>query len=347
MGRQSARLLNNKKDHKDIFFNGNYHTQMWVTDAQANPTLVWEKLPEDNYFGLILNDTLIVSDFSSNTPEKNVVYIYAEVFDYSEKWLTIDWGDGTIEKEVTGKLKHNYPTSNGTKYEVKIYGEIGEFQAWTLSNNSYCSAVVGITTPIQATMTTNTSLSYPSFTQMFAHCKGLKTLPKDLLINFKDYNGSNYINTNSMFKYSGLETLPIDLFSGMKILGNDIFANCNYLQSINPSIFTGADVYSFEAMFNNCISLNSVPYGLFSSKNNISFRRCFENCTSLVSVPENLFDDCPNILRVDSCFKNCSSITSKVPALWERTFSNADFYSDCYYMCYNASNYSEIPVNWK
>ena len=43
MGRQSARLMLNGKDHKDIFFNGKYHNQMWVLGENGTPTLLWEK----------------------------------------------------------------------------------------------------------------------------------------------------------------------------------------------------------------------------------------------------------------------------------------------------------------
>lgn len=346
MGRQSARLLNNKKDHKDIFFNGNYHTQMWVTDAQANPTLVWEKLPDDKqFFGLILNDTLIGSDYTSGVPRQDIVYIYAEAYDLSNR-LTVDWGDGTIEKDVTGNLSHAYPTHDNTEYEVKIYGEIGKFRAWTTSNGSYCSAVVGVTTPLQATMTANANIAYPAFTQMFAYAKSLKSVPSDLLINFKDYN-ENYIPTNAMFSYSGLEYVPSLLFSGMKILGGGIFSNCTYLQNINGSAFAGADVSSFDSTFKNCTSLVGLSSGLFSTDNKISFAYCFDGCTSLTVVPEDLFENCPNISAVAYCFNNCSSIISEVPRLWEKEWASQNSYYRCYYGCVNASNYDEIPMRWK
>ena len=46
MGRQSARLYFQGKDHKDIYFNGHYHDQMYLSDGEGNVTLVWEKIKE-------------------------------------------------------------------------------------------------------------------------------------------------------------------------------------------------------------------------------------------------------------------------------------------------------------
>lgn len=347
MGKQSARLLYDKKDHKDIFFNGKYHKQMWVTDAQANPTLMWEKLPEDKYFGLILSDRLIASDYNDYLPSVAYVEFFADAYDLTaQTWLTVDWGDGTVDKNVSGRLWHVYPTSDGTEYEVKIYGEIGNFIAWTTSGGSFCSAIVGVTTPLQATMTANANIAYPTFTQMFAYTKGLKSVPSDLLVEFKNYN-ENYMPTSAMFSYSGLEYAPSLLFSGMKILGGDIFANCFSLETINGSVFSGANVASFERTFENCTSLVGISDGVFSTNNQISFEKCFNGCTSLAVVPETLFDNCPNIENISYCFNNCSSITSKVPALWEREWEGQSDYIYCYRGCVNASNYDEIPYLWK
>ncbi len=44
MGKQSARLYYQGKDHKDIYFRGNYHTAMYIGSL-----LAWEKLYENTY----------------------------------------------------------------------------------------------------------------------------------------------------------------------------------------------------------------------------------------------------------------------------------------------------------
>ena len=50
MGKQSARLYYQGKDHKDIYFNGNYHVKMYKASE-----LVWEKLYPDEFFIYSIN----------------------------------------------------------------------------------------------------------------------------------------------------------------------------------------------------------------------------------------------------------------------------------------------------
>lgn len=46
MGRQSARIFFQGKDHKEIYFNGHYHDKMYLTDSVGHAALVWEKIRE-------------------------------------------------------------------------------------------------------------------------------------------------------------------------------------------------------------------------------------------------------------------------------------------------------------
>lgn len=343
MGRQSARMILGLKDHKDIYFNGHYHSQMWLTDEKSKPTLMWEKLASE-YFGLILKDTMIASDYGTGTPDGRTIYLTIGSADGNN--LRIDWGDGTIGTPVGGLAEHTYPTSDGTEYQVKIYGKIGYFQAWHYDDGNYSSAVAGITTPLMATMTSNqyTQTNYTNIAMMFAYCKALKSLPDNL---FENIEGSTYTDTRMLFAYSGLEHLPDNLFSDMNIRGAGVFEGCTELQDINPTIFERAEVESYQNMFRGCTSLVMLSSSLFATDKMVDFTRCFENCTALTAVPDNLFDYCPNIIRVDYCFSGCYSIITEVPRLWEREWYNSDYYEDCYYWCYNAANYEEIPIGWR
>ena len=51
MGKQSARLYYQGKDHKDIFFQGKYHDAMYVGSK-----LVWHKIKKEGYFSIIICD---------------------------------------------------------------------------------------------------------------------------------------------------------------------------------------------------------------------------------------------------------------------------------------------------
>lgn len=44
MGKQSARLYFQGKDHKDIYYSGHYHDAMYLSDSEGRATLVWEKI---------------------------------------------------------------------------------------------------------------------------------------------------------------------------------------------------------------------------------------------------------------------------------------------------------------
>ncbi len=48
MGRQSSRLYFQRKDHKDIYYNGHYHDAMYLSDNEGKVTLVWEKIKDEN-----------------------------------------------------------------------------------------------------------------------------------------------------------------------------------------------------------------------------------------------------------------------------------------------------------
>lgn len=68
-------------------------------------------------------------------------------------------------------------------------------------------------------------------------------------------------------------------------------------------------------------------------------------CQNLKYVPNNLFDKQTNISVLSYCFFICENITSSVPELWLK-FPNASKIN-CFYGCTNASNYSDIPDEWK
>jgi len=73
--------------------------------------------------------------------------------------------------------------------------------------------------------------------------------------------------------------------------------------------------------------------------------RTFQDRTNITSIPEGMFDDYPDIFWFGDCFKGCTGITGAVPELWvSHPTANG---SDCFKGCTNASNYADIPNDWK
>jgi len=54
------------------------------------------------------------------------------------------------------------------------------------------------------------------------------------------------------------------------------------------------------------------------------------------------------VTNFNDTFNGCSSLTSDVPELWDTTkWPNVDLHKMCFYGCDSASNYSDIPDDWK
>lgn len=65
MGKQSARMVYQRKDHKDIYFRGKYHDAMYVGSE-----LVWHKIRQEGYYVFIYvnpSKEMVVTIFDENT----------------------------------------------------------------------------------------------------------------------------------------------------------------------------------------------------------------------------------------------------------------------------------------
>ena len=342
MGRQSARLLNNKKDHKNIFFNGHYHKQMWITDKNANPTLLWEKLVSRKVFTFTVRDTMTSTAGVTPSPGKILMNI---VTPYNATPMVIDWGDGTTETtKGSTYFFHEFPTSDNSLYTVNIYYEsLADFAGSIFYSGNYVSAIEEILTPLPV-FEGKIGQTEVTLGAMFSSCKSLKKVCSGFFDNYIDYG--ILINAVGMFGNSGIEQIPEEFTRNVKIYMANMFYNCESLTYIDPSAFSNSeiDVRCFS-VFQNCTALKELPAFLFISSNEMNFSNLFRECTNLSFVPTSFFDACPNILSVSYAFYRCTNITSKVPELWER--DNISYYEDCYNACYKAENYAEIPSSWK
>ena len=144
-----------------------------------------------------------------------------------------------------------------------------------------------------------------------------KTLSFPILKVWTPESWQNYVVTISHYK----NTIPL-LF--VEDTGNYFF-HFNNLKSISQTVF--------ENMFDKNINFT-----------NFSF--AFSDCNSLEYVQENIFDSF-NITNAKECFYKCNKI-KKVPELWNTAkWPNITNHDYCFTDCKNATNYPDIPDDWK
>lgn len=127
------------------------------------------------------------------------------------------------------------------------------------------------------------------------------------------------------------------------------FRNCSNLTTIPAGLFNNCtQVTNFSECFQNCYSLTTIPTGFFDNCTQVTnFDGCFNWCTSII-IPETLFDNCTKVTDFSNCFNNCKYITSAIPDAWNKDkFPNVTSYRLYAYRCTQASNYADIPNDWK
>lgn len=332
MGRQSARLLNDKKDHKDIFFNGHYHKQMWITDKNANPTLLWEKLAPKVAFTFTVRDTMVgYFDDDWSPPAGTIRLVIASFSDY----MTIDWGDGTTEKTMGSNnsfygITHTYPTSNGTLYTVNVYGEIESFYPTILMQSSYNSCIEEIITPFPKSLC---KYLYEDISALFMYNKAIKKIPEYLFSECSEFADS--FQVNGAFTQSGLEVAPANLFYGMKKFYTSPFIQADKLISVSPLVFNGVEEYLLDNAFNKCTSLLHAPGEIFSLFNGTSANSTFGECTALLSVSS---ISNSSLESLQSTFYNCTKLETAA----DISISTLKTMNSTFYQCYSLKKVGTI-----
>ena len=151
---------------------------------------------------------------------------------------------------------------------------------------------------------------------------------------------------------SSLTTIPTGLFDKCTQVTDfcDCFCNCYDLVSIPTGLFNKCTkVTNFSGCFNKCSSLETIPTGLFDNCTQVTdFSYCFCFCYNLLTIPYNLFDKCTQVTNFMCCFMYCESVTSAIPDAWNKEkFPNVTYDSGYASDCTQASNYAEIPIDWK
>ena len=151
---------------------------------------------------------------------------------------------------------------------------------------------------------------------IFENCHSLKEVPADLFHRFE-----NTTTFARAFFNAGIEVIP-----------RTLFRNCHSATN-----------------FSNCFSycpISDIPERLFDDcESAADFSYCFYQCPNLTEIPESLFDNCPNAENFSNCFYRCTQVVGEVPPLWEM-FPDA-IGTQCFSGCTQASNWNDIPSDWK
>jgi len=274
--------------------------------------------------------------------------------------VDVDWGDGSLVETFTtaGTKAHEF-ASTGT-YTIKLSGGfsgndgklvVGELKPIStgvipymgISSFAYVFAYCPSLTSIPSGLFDNNT-SVTSFSTAFLGCTSITEIPDGLFDN-----NTSVTDFGGTFALTDITSIPTGLFDN-NIWATD-FSSCFYGTSITgvpTDLFKNCyDAETFEGCFYDCSDLTTIPSKLFNNLLQAKyFGSCFNSCTSLGAIPTDLFDDSSGgIDTLDRCFYNCHSVTSSVPELW--VYQHGALHTDCFYNCTSATNYGDIPYDWK
>ena len=161
------------------------------------------------------------------------------------------------------------------------------------------------------------TLFYPlvnvtDFSSVMNWCSALKTLPEGLFA--KNTNAENFGNA---FCFSGLESIPAKLFSGLRNAKdfNCVFQACRKLTAIPDSLFAGCtSATNFSTAFWGNWNVTTIGKDVFQGcVAAANFKWLFNGCEKLESVPANIFDDCKEVTNFSGTFKDCKALACESP----------------------------------
>ena len=274
--------------------------------------------------------------------------------------LTLDWGDGAIEKNTTvGTISHTYATA-GT-YVLRIRGAMtgtSRIQFYNALYSSNGSRIKAILNPLRGV----TGVS--DFTSTFRGCTGLTSLPTDIFRYNTAVSTSGFYQT--FYGCTGLASIPTDLFRYNTLVSSSgfqyTFFGCTGLTSLPTDLFRYNTLVSssgFYATFQGCTGLASLPADLFRYNTSCtSFYQTFYDCTALQQRSDIFFPsggETTRFLNQSVSFMSCFYITSftgstgTAPALWSCSFgTGTPTKTDCWqgHSVSTVDNFASIPADW-
>ena len=298
----------------------NYRLRMWV-DEGYNPQGDGGNLKfavKINVYGkdgLSMEDRMMMAynrsnpgDFHTDEYQSKITSIVTKGDTVIPEGVIESWDISEKQNGSVIAYAEDDGTSSGT-YKVTIGGEGKIIANYDMS--SYFSFFTNLTSIDLSYL--DTSLT-TDMGRMFSMALSLQEL------DLSSFNTSNVTNMSQMFCGSVIDGTPMNLtkitfgenFDTSKVTNMIyMFSYCNYLTSLDLSIFNTSNVTRMSNMFNNCYSLTELNLKKFDTKNVTEMSYMFNNCYSLTELDLTSFDT-SSVTNYSNMFRNTnqSSLSS-------------------------------------
>jgi len=285
----------------------------------------------------VVIDTALFSGPNLFGPDSQTIYLL--VAEDPNNDYTIDWGDGNVDRDLTGGSQHHFwgGLDNVADAPWHKYDEPGEYTITITGNypegiKFYNGMGVGesrltkVLTPLPE-VTADYGVRYT-----FQYCRNLESIPEDLYKNNPDETDF-YSAFHSCNK---LKNIPEGLFANNISAVNfgGAFQSCTSLKSIPVGLFANnTEATNFDGTFSHCSDLESIDGDLFASNGEaINFNGTFAFCTNLEEIPYNIFANNPKAESFRAVFRG-AEIKSIPAGLFDNNLIATDFWG-AFYQCY-------------
>lgn len=266
---------------------------------------------------------------------EEAVSIYNIEIKYTK--IDISWGDGT---------KGTYSNSNGIYSNIK--------HAYSIINKNY---LIAISPSADSTINTINPENFNFTLNRDSKTKYINSLGQDsfdvAIINLYDQLSlegmSNYaLEKKTSLKefrcyYGIIKSLPNGLFKDCPNLKRVSFSDSRKLASVPYDLFSySPNIINLDSCFLNSYELTSIPNNLLKGCTKLESIQHIFNTSSIKYVPSDIFSRCI-ISNANYAFYNCEDLTY-APSLWTL---NIGQHTKTFYNTINATNYAEIPSDWK
>ena len=283
----------------------------------------------------------------TNFSKSITIYTHAFSSQYNYNY-TIDFGDGTINNNVTGDKTHTYSTAG--IYTVKI---TGSFPSMIQPSNTYnadklksveqwgniqwlsMEKMFWNCTNMVVNATDSPDLSQVAdMSEMFSGCDSFNQ-------NINYWDVSNVTDMNKMFLGCYNFNQPLNSWNVSNVTDlSEMFYGCDFFnQNINN--WDVSNVTDMSSMFGFCINFNQ-PLNSWDVSNVTNMDYMFNNCDNF-NQPLNSWD-VSNVTVMTGMFNSCDNFNQPLDA-WDFT-SNISFYSFLSFTDLDVTNYDALLMSF-
>ena len=335
----------------------------------------------DKIFSKYINNKLI-----KNNPDSLIITVYVNknqianipIINYDK--ITIDWGDGSVEKYTTYrlnesdiKLKKEKLIEKEKEKKKNNKTNIKDKKEENITLNIYDNIITPIHKydkkgkyNIVITGDTNRGIfGYTNYTTTDTF--GIKMFKKEFSNKIPVYNKKNINDENKkelIDKYISLQKEKFEKDNEIQIYNIISFKNLNFkglgilteyfLGEINNfwiKEFKNIEIFIETFSFSD---ITYIPEDIFKLSPNLRILSAtFLSCNKLENIPDNLIDNLALIENVRYCFSNCKNLEGNAPEWW-KTMNKIKNTKDkdnlpyllCFNECSKLENFAKIPFFW-